>query len=164
MWLRDAHALEEQAHGLFKSTAEQIHIDMEFSQHLAIHGEKSTAQAARLETCLQSLGEEKSLLKSLTGQLTAFAQSLGGALASDEPIKAALAISAFTKTEITSYRILITAADAIGERAIADLCKQSLDEEITFADWLDNKVPDVVRRYLSLETTAPTERASLPTG
>lgn len=164
IWLRDAHAAEEQAHLMLKRTARQIDGYMPFTAGLGSHGEKSAEQAKRLEAALEQLGESPSLLKTLTGQIAALGQSLSGYVVDDEPVKAALAVAAFAHMEVASYRLLVTAAEAAGEPAIASMCEALLAEETEFAQWVDEQVPEVARRYLSLTTAPVPTGGGLPTG
>lgn len=163
-WLRDAHAAEEHAHTLLMRTAGQIDGYPEFRAGLERHGQESSAQADRIRALLETLGEGPSALKGLAGQITALGQSLSGYVVDDEPVKAALAIASFARTEVASYRILMVAAEAAGQGQIARVAGELLAQEIEFADWVDTQVPEVTRRYLSLEFAPVTGAASLPTG
>ena len=59
----------------------------------------------------------------MTGQITAFAQSLSGYVVGDEPVKAVLATSTFAQMEVSSYRILVAAAQAVNLGEVATLCR-----------------------------------------
>ena len=148
-WLRDAHAAEEQAHTMLRRTASQIEGHDEFRAGLERHGERSRDQAQRLEQCLERLGEGTSLIKTLTGQITAFGQTISGYVVGDEPVKAVLATTTFAHMEAASYRILVAAAEAAGEPGICTICETLLAEEVEFADWLDHQLPIVTADYLA---------------
>lgn len=152
-WLRDAHAAEEQAHTMLRRTAQQIDGHPEFRAGLEQHGQLSKAQASRLETCLEALGESTSTLKTITGQITAFAQSLSGYVVQDEPVKAVLATATFAQMEVSSYRILIAAATAAGLGDVTSICENLLAEELSFADWLEEQTDSVTRDFLRAERT-----------
>jgi ferritin-like metal-binding protein YciE len=147
-WLRDAHAAEEQAHSMLSRTAQQVDGHPEFRQGLERHAEASRGQAQRLEDCLSQLGENTSALKTITGQVSAFVQSLSGYVVSDEPVKAVLATSTFAQMEVSSYRILVTAAGAAGLQQVEALCRALLAEETAFAEWLGRQSETVTRDYL----------------
>ena len=163
-WLRDAHAAEEQAHSLLMRTASQIEGYPAFRGGLEKHGQQSSEQADELKALLEWMGEGPSAIKSLAGQLTAFGQTLGGYVTSDEPVKALLAISSFAHMEVTGYRTLAVAAEEADQGEIAAVARKLLLQELDFAAWVDEQVPEVTRRYLSLEFAPVTGAAALPTG
>lgn len=147
-WLRDAHAAEEQAHTMLRKTAQQIEGHPEFRSGLEHHGELSGSQGERLKACLDKLGESTSTVKTITGQIAAFAQTLSGYVVGDEPVKAVLATATFAQMEVCSYRILAAAAAAANLDEVAALCRQSLNEEMEFARWLEQQTETVTRDYL----------------
>jgi ferritin-like metal-binding protein YciE len=150
-WLRDAHAAEEQAEKMLSGTARQMDHDPEFRQALERHAAESEQQAQRLKECLHRLGEDTSLMKQLAGQFMAMGQTLSGYVVGDQPAKAALAIATFAQMEVTSYRILVAAAESAGETEIARTCEMLLAQEVDFSDWIDHETPQIVRRYLDRE-------------
>lgn len=152
-WLRDAHAAEEQAHTMLSKTAQQIEGHAEFCTRLDRHGELSKNQAMRLKACLETLGEEPSTIKTITGQITAFAQTLSGYVVGDEPVKAVLATSTYAQMEVSSYRILIIAAAVAGQPEVASVCETLLAEELEFADWLEQQTEIVTTNYLDAQPT-----------
>lgn len=160
-WLRDAHAAEEQAQSMLLRTASQNESYSAFSAGLERHGALSANQASRLKGCLDELGEGTSLIKTLAGQLTALGQTLSGYIVGDEPAKAALATAAFAHMEVSSYRILVSAAEAAGEPLVAEICTGLLDEELEFARWLDEQVSFVTAEYLSRESGGRTAESAL---
>lgn len=152
-WLRDAHAMEEQAHTMLRKTAHQIKGHPDFGAGLEAHGEHSAKQAAALKSCLGTLGESPSYLKSMTGQLSAFAQTLSGYIVEDEPVKAVLASATFAQMEVTSYRILMAAASAAGMSEVAAACRPLMGQEQQFRLWLDGQIDRVTQDYLNLKST-----------
>src|SRR5690606_27589176 len=83
------------------------------------------------------------------GKLTAMAQSLGGMFAGDEVMKGSLASYTFEHMEIASYKILIAAAEAIGEQRIARVCQQNLEEEEAMALSLSEHLAPTTDKFLS---------------
>lgn len=150
-WLRDAHAAEEQAHSMLRKTAQQVDGHAEFRAGLERHGELSQEQARRLKACLETLGEGPSAFKTITGQITAFAQTLSGYVVGDEPVKAVLATSTFAQMEVSSYRILVTAATTAGLPEVTSVCETILAEELAFVDWLEAMTETVTRAYLTTQ-------------
>jgi ferritin-like metal-binding protein YciE len=152
-WLRDAHAAEEQAQTFMRGTADRIKSYPEFSARLHQHGELSGRQAERVKECLSRLGESPSLMKQLGGRITAVGQTLSGLVVGDEIMKAALATATFAQMEVSSYRILATAAEAAGESTITEACETVLAEEVEFLDWLEQQLPSLTDEYLRREDT-----------
>lgn len=150
-WLRDAHAAEKQASTMLSGTANQLSRYPEFSEGLRQHGTMSGRQADDLEECLGQMGESISAIKDLAGQVTAVGQTLSGLVVGDEVMKAALAISTYTEMEMSSYKILIAAANAAGKPDIATVCERLLQEEEGFARWLDQQLPTLTAEYLRRE-------------
>src|SRR3546814_8670851 len=81
-----------------------------------------------LEQCLNRLGGGTSVIKQLTGKVTAIGQTLSGLVTGDEIIKAALTVSTYAQMEISSYRILIAAANATGSSDVAAMSERMLAE------------------------------------
>lgn len=139
--------------GRTKKTAQKIDGHAEFRAGLERHSKLSSDQAQRLESGLDSLGEDTSTLKTITGQISAFVQTLSGYLVGDEPVKAVLATSTFAQMKATSYRILIAAATTGGLNEVVSVCERHLAEELRFADWLEQQSEIVTQEYLRAETT-----------
>jgi len=76
----------------------------------------------------------------------------------DEVIKAALATITFAQMQAASYRILVATAQAAGDPATASLCEGLLQDEISFADWLDEHLPHLTNEYLSREEAGQTAK------
>lgn len=150
-WLRDAHASEKQASTMLSGTASRLSRYPEFSEGLRQHSEMSARQAEDLEECLRQIGEGTSAIKQLTGQVTAIGQTLSGLIVGDEIMKAALAISSYAEMEISSYKILIAAANACGKPDIAALCERLLQEEESFQRWVEQMIPPLTSEYLRRE-------------
>lgn len=148
-WLRDAHAAEEQAHSMMTKTAGQIKGNAEFRAGLERHGNLSQEQARRLKECLEQLGESTSTIKTVAGQVTAFAQSMSGHFVGDEPVKAVLATSSFAQMEVTSYRILVAGAEVANMPEVATLARSHLSQETEFCEWLEKQSESVTRQFLT---------------
>lgn len=148
-WTRDAHAMEEQAKTMLTGQAGRLENYPELRARIERHIGETERQAERLEHCLTALGASQSMLKDVGGKLMAMGQALGGMFASDEVMKGAMAGYTFEQMEIASYKILMQAADALGEKQLAEVCRQNLEEEIAMAEWLDKHVPDLTAQFLA---------------
>lgn len=158
-WLRDAHAAEKQAKTMLSGTADRLERYPQFSAGLRQHAEQSGRQADQLEQCLSGLGENTSLIKQVTGKVTAVGQTLSGLVVGDEVIKAALAISTYAEMEISSYRILIAAAQACGASHVATVCERLLNEKLEFHRWIEQQLPTLTEEYLRREERASSSAA-----
>lgn len=72
----------------------------------------------------------------------------------NEPVQAVLATAAYARMQVASYQILKTVAEAAGENAIATSCEEYRVEQLEFADWLDQQIPQFL---MSLTTGASGE-------
>ncbi|RUW00084.1 MULTISPECIES: DUF892 family protein [unclassified Mesorhizobium] len=148
-WLRDAHAMEEQAETMLSGQLGRLESYPELSERIRAHLAETKEQARRLKSCLDGLEEGSSTLKDAGGKLTAMAQSISGVFAGDEVMKGSLASYTFEHMEIASYTILMAAAEAVGEAEIARVCEQNLREEEAMAEWLKANLPQVTETFLA---------------
>ncbi|WP_394892209.1 ferritin-like domain-containing protein [Mesorhizobium sp. AaZ16] len=148
-WLRDAHAMEEQAETILAGQLSRLEHYPDLSKRIREHLEETKAQASRLKACLDRIGEGTSTLKDTGGKLMAFAQSASGVFAADEVMKGSLASYTFEHMEIASYTILIAAAEAVGEKDVVQVCEQNLREEIAMADWLKTHLGPTTTKFLN---------------
>jgi ferritin-like metal-binding protein YciE len=152
-WLRDAHAMEQQAETLLQKTASRLENYPALKAGLETHIEETREQARLVKTCIDRRGSDTSALKDIGGKVTAMAQGLSGLFVSDEVVKASMASYTFEHMEIASYRILITAADAVGDTETSRICQQILKQEEAMAAWLADQLPQVTRQFLQLAET-----------
>ncbi|HWP20355.1 MAG TPA: ferritin-like domain-containing protein [Burkholderiaceae bacterium] len=153
-WLRDAHAMEEQAIKMLETTASRIENYPDLKAGLERHLEETRRQSASIRSCIERLGGDTSVIKEWAMKLTGFAQGASGLFVTDEVVKAGLASYTFEHMEIASYRSLIAAAEALGEHQTADVCRGILAEEEAMAAWLAQQLPVVTQTFL--------QRAGMP--
>jgi len=154
-WLRDAHAMEEQAETLLKGQAGRIENYPALSARIEAHITETISQRERLEACIARRGSSSSGLKDMTGKFTATMQNLSGLFAGDEVVKGVLASYAFEHMEIASYRILVAAAEADGDSETARVCEDICAEEEAMADWLQENMGEIAIQHLLREEVAP---------
>jgi ferritin-like metal-binding protein YciE len=152
-WLRDAHAMEEQAETMLSGQLTRLENYPELRERTQLHLDETKEQAARLTDCLDRIGEGTSTMKDAGGKLMATAQSIGGVFAGDEVMKGSLASYTFEHMEIASYNILIAAANTAGETEVARICEQNLREEEAMAAWLKNNLEPTTAMFLSRAET-----------
>jgi ferritin-like metal-binding protein YciE len=51
--------------------------------------------------------------------------------------------------QVASYEILKTMAQAAGENSIASTCEECRAEQLEFAEWLDQQIPQFVMRCMA---------------
>lgn len=147
-WLRDAHAMEQQAKAMLKDLVTRLEHYPKLRARVEDHLEDARRQQDMLKGCIERLGSSPSILKDLMGRVVAFGQSVSGMMASDEVVKGAMSTYVFTHMEIASYTILIAAAKAIGDKETQRVCEDILQREIEMAEWLRGYLPEVTRTYL----------------
>lgn len=150
-WLRDAHAMEQQAEKMMRTQAGRIENYPEVVQQLEKHIEQTVSQAKRVESCLARYDQGSSSLKDAAGKMTGLGQTLSGIFTGDEVVKGCLAWTTFEHFEIGSYRMLIVAADEVGDHETKRTCEEILKEEEAMAAWLEQNSPSIVHQYLQRE-------------
>lgn len=154
-WLRDAHAMEEQAETMLKAMEGRLEHYPELRMRITQHIQETRHQADRLRRCIEDAGGDTSLLKDMTGKFMATMQGFSGALASDEVVKGAMFSYAFEHMEIAAYRNLIAAARLVGDATTARVCEEILAEEMAMAKWLEEHMGAVVSQFLARAGTNP---------
>ncbi|MEH6564245.1 MAG: DUF892 family protein [Halopseudomonas sp.] len=156
-WLRDAHAMEQQAEQMLEAQAKRLEHYPKLKRRIEQHITETQGQRRLLEACLNRLGARPSTLKDMTGKLMAFGQAMGGMMMTDEVVKGAMSGYVFENLEIASYTILIEAAKQVGDTQTQEVCEQILPEEIAMADWLREHLPELTQAFLSRSATPDTE-------
>jgi ferritin-like metal-binding protein YciE len=152
-WLRDAHAMEEQAETMLKGVAGRIKNYPELKAKVEEHLETTRRQAKRVEQCIKRRNGKTSTIKDATGKMVAMGQAMSGFFVGDEIVKGSMANYTFEHMEIAAYRILAAAAEAVGDSETARVCREILAEEEEMADWLEQSLPSVTQQYLRREET-----------
>jgi ferritin-like metal-binding protein YciE len=148
-WLRDAHAMEEQAEKMLNAQADRLEHYPALRARIVQHIEETKGQQRLLDECLTRRGISNSVLKDMGGKLMAFGQAVGGMTASDEVVKGAMAGYVFENLEIASYTSLIGAAKAVGDTATQAACEQILVQEKAMAAWLLEHLPEITQAFLA---------------
>jgi ferritin-like metal-binding protein YciE len=152
-WLRDAHAMEQQAETMLSAQIARLKHYPDLRRKMEEHLEETRRQARMIQDCIDRHGGGGTTMKDAMGKMVAFAQGLGGMFADDEVVKGSLASYTFEHMEIASYRILVATAEACGDSATAAICTRILKEEEAMATWLESQMPNLVRAFLQLEET-----------
>ncbi|MGO1718577.1 MAG: ferritin-like domain-containing protein [Luteimonas sp.] len=156
-WLRDAHAMEQQAEQMLKSQASRIDNYPKMKARIEQHLEETLGQQKLLEGCLDRLGSSPSAVKDTMGMMTAMGQGISGMLASDEIVKGAMASYVFEHMEIASYTALIAAAQQAGDPETQRVCEQILAQEEAMAQWVIDNLPEVTQAFMVRDASEDTE-------
>lgn len=156
-WLRDAHAMEQQAEKMLKAQSERLEHYPELKARIDEHIEETLGQQQLIDQCLTRLGGSASTLKDVGGKLMAFGQAVGGSLMSDEVIKGAMAGYVFENMEIASYTVLIAAAKAAGDAETQAACEKILPQEVAMAQWLLEHLPALTQAFLQRSEAPDTQ-------
>ncbi len=152
-WLRDAHAMEEQAMTLLNAQIGRIENYPELKQRLEQHLSETEGHVEKLEQCIERHNGGASAVKDTIAKMTAFAQGASGLFVGDEVAKGTLANYTFEHMEIASYRMLMAAADEVGDQETRRVAQDILREEEAMAKWLEDHLDEITRAYLERENT-----------
>lgn len=157
-WLRDAHAMEEQALTMMQGMVSRLESYPDLRDRIEQHVTETERQVENLLELLESRASGRSMVKDAMGKMAASGQALGGLFTSDEVIKGAMASYAFEHMEIIAYKVLIATATQLGDDAAVTIFEQILTEEQNMADWLFDHIDNTTRTFLVREA------ADLPAG
>jgi len=152
-WLRDAHAMEQQAEQMLNAQADRLEHYPELKARIVQHIEETRGQQALLDECMTRRGVSNSVLKDLGGKLMAFGQAVGGMTVSDEVVKGAMAGYVFENLEIASYTALIAAAQQAGDATTQAACERIIVQEKAMAAWLLEHLPQLTQAFLVRSAT-----------
>lgn len=155
-WLRDAHAMEEQAESMLTSQAGRIENYPELKAKIEQHIRETQSQSERIRACLERRGTSPSGAKDIAGKFTAMMQGLSGTAMADEVVKGGMASYTFEQFEISSYGAIIAAAELAGDTETKTVAETILREEKAMADWLHQHLPQVTRQFLERSATEGT--------
>ncbi len=150
-WLRDAHAMEQQAIEMLEKQERRLEHYPQLRAKIREHLEQTHRQADLVRQCIQRRGGDTSTLKDLLGKLVGTGQALSGLFVSDEVVKGSIAGYTFEHYEAACYRTLAAAAEAVGDAETRRVCEEILRQEEAMADWLARHLPAVTRQYLERE-------------
>jgi len=147
--LRNQHAVETQAIGTVKNQLSRMEPYPELHAKMQQERERSTTQAARLDSLMARHDTKASLAKEAVTGAVATVAGFAHVGADDEVLKNVLAAIGFKAYEISSYKVLLTLADAAGASDDKTALEQSMKEEQEMGDWLGSHLPSFVHAYLA---------------
>ncbi|AYD02445.1 ferritin-like domain-containing protein [Neorhizobium sp. NCHU2750] len=147
-WLKSAHAMEEQAATMLAAQTKRLENYPDLKARMLAHLDETRRQAEDLQLLLTRLSGTPSTLKDIAGRIAATVQGIPGLLVNDEVVKFVSAAYGFEHQEIATYRVLITAADELGEREAQAVLERILAEEMAMAAWLEDNLDPITRVFL----------------
>lgn len=151
LWLRDAHAMEEQAEHMLGALVGRIENYPNLKRRVQEHLEETRHQAKQIRACLERRGCSTSALKDAAGKIMATMRGASGVLACDEIMKGTLASYTFEQMEIISYRVLAEAARMVDDAETERVCVEIMAEEEAMANWLLENSTTIAHQYLARE-------------
>ncbi|MDR6935617.1 ferritin-like domain-containing protein [Luteibacter sp. 3190] len=156
-WLRDAHAMEQQAEQMLRAQAARIEHYPIVKQRIEEHLQETLGQQELLKGCIERLGGSTSAMKDMMGKMMAFGQAAGGMVNSDEIVKGAISSYVFENLEIATYTALIAAAKTVGDAETQRVCEQILPQEQAMAAWVLEHLPQLTEEFLVRDATPNVE-------
>ena len=156
-WLRDAHAMEQQAIEMMEKMAGRLEHYPELRAKVEQHLQETHRQADRVRQCIERRGSSTSGIKDIAGKMVGTGQALSGLFVTDEVVKGGIASHAFEHYEMACYKVLIATAEEAGDHETKRVCEQNLREGEAMAAWLADHLPEVTRRYLHREAAGQAE-------
>lgn len=147
--LINARALEVEATQLLSRQIGRVQNYPEVEEALRRHLTETEQQRDRLDALLEAHGTSHSSVKDLITGFAGNMAAMGHVPMQDEIIKNSLANYAFEHFEIASYKSLLTLADLAGDTKGAGLLKVSLGEEERMAQWCEDSLEGITRKYAS---------------
>ncbi|AJW47044.1 MULTISPECIES: ferritin-like domain-containing protein [Ralstonia] len=152
-WLRDAHAMEEQAEHMLRSQSSRLEHYPQLKARIDQHIEETREQQRMVKSCIDRLGGSTSAIKDMAARITAFGQGLSGMFVSDEVVKGSMAGYVFEHMEIAAYTTLRAAAQHCGDTETVRVCDAILPQERAMAEWLSQHLPEVTQAFLTRAQT-----------
>ncbi|MBP6893928.1 MAG: ferritin-like domain-containing protein [Pseudacidovorax sp.] len=135
-WLRDAHAMEEQAELLLQTACDRLGSHPVLKARLQAHHQQTREQARMLSECIHRRGGSTSGGKEVAGRMSAMVQSLSARPASDEVINVAMTCYAFEHYEVATYRVMVAVAEMAQDPQTRHVCEEILRQEEATSGWL----------------------------
>ncbi|WP_295547504.1 ferritin-like domain-containing protein [uncultured Pseudacidovorax sp.] len=156
-WLRDAHAMEEQAETMLQTASDRLQNYPELKAKMQAHLQETREQARMLRECIQRRGGDTSSMKDMAAKMGAMVHGLGARMADDEVMKVAMSCYAFEHFEVATYRILVAAADMAQDTQTRQVCEDILRQEEATAAWLGERLGVLTQEFLVLSQGAGAE-------
>jgi ferritin-like metal-binding protein YciE len=147
-WLNDAHAMEKALVQVLEHRVKDAEGYPETQAMDQQHLEETKRHAELVKGCIEQLGGNVSMVKSVLGTMIGVTQAPMTGFARDEIVKNALMDYAAEHFEVASYQALIAAATDIGQPEIAATCEQIMREDQAMADRIEQNLPAIVTQRM----------------
>ena len=147
-WLKSAHAMEEQAITSLTAQTRRLENYPDLKARMLEHLEETRSQADALQSLLNDFSGAPSTLKDIAGRIAATVHGIPALVMNDEVVKFSAQAYAFEHLEIATYRMLIAAADELGETEAQAVFERILAEEMSMASWLEDNLDPITRVFL----------------
>ena len=154
--LQNAHAVENQALSLMDRQLDRLVRYPEIAERLRAHRLETEDQIRRLDDILGSLGERSSGLKDMALGFMGNLAAMGNVMASDEVLKNQFVNAAFENFEVASYTSLVALAEASELPTAVALLRETLQEEIAMAAWVQESLGPLTLKYVGLRSDGST--------
>jgi len=152
-WLNDAHAMENTNIKILKEHIEDAEDFPELQARLHQHYKETEQHAERIKNCIEAIGGRVSRGKVSLGTLLGNLKGFSSSMYKDDIVKDVLSESASEHFEVACYRSLIVAAEKLGEPRVVEACQRNMKEDEAMAQWVDDQVPEVTRRFMTTKLT-----------
>jgi ferritin-like metal-binding protein YciE len=154
--LQNAHAVENQALSLIDRQLDRLVRYPEIAERLRAHRLETENQIRRLDDVLGSLGQRASGLKDMALSFMGNLAAMGNVMAADEVLKNQFVNAAFENFEVASYTSLVALAEAAELPTAAELLRETLQEEIAMAAWVQESLGPLTLKYVGLRSDGAT--------
>lgn len=158
--LRNAHALEKQQITVLEAQLDLVGEYPDLHARLTDHIVETREQVRRLEAGLEACGSSSSMVRDAFLSAMGFGQSSVQGIGDEAVLKAVTADIMEEHLEIATYRTLITLADLAGKPDLRPRLEESLHEEEAMADWFDQNLDAITRRFVELKASERQDVAS----
>jgi len=148
-WLRDAHAMEEQALTMMRGLLSRLENDPVLCSRMEQHVAETERQAESLRKLIEGRDSGASMMKDTLGKASALGQAQGGMFADDEIVKGLMASYTFEQMEVAAYKVIISTASVLEDTTAIAIFEQNLAEEQGMADWLLDHLDQTTRIFLA---------------
>ncbi|MBW3568564.1 ferritin-like domain-containing protein [Candidatus Parcubacteria bacterium] len=142
-WLNDAYAMEQAQIKMLERFIKDFDEFPEIQSGLNQHLKDTRLQIEDVESCLESLGEKTSAVKSGFSQAMGALEGISTGLYKDEAVKNMLMLHAGEHFEHAAYSALAAGAEACDEKTISEVCERIAAQEEEMADWLLEQLDEV---------------------
>ena len=156
--VRNAHALERQALSVMSPQLDRSKDYPEVVDKLRMHIEETHGQLRRLDEIMAMLDETHSSMKDAALSVVGGMAGISHSLAGDAILKDSFANYAFENYEIAAYESLIIMANGSQMQQAVPLLEQTLTEEQRMAEWIQQSLPMLTRRYIEISAGRATSR------